>query len=376
MSVFTVFFCGTGSTRYDTLNDNYWNGELISTLAGNMASREFADWVVIDGPGSGNLQADELFTEPKGYGWTGTAFGKGWYENVQHGINLIKGKCDWKRTKLTEVEYRRLKASGLSIQDVEESGSWLWRHYDYGNRKVTQQKLQEQIIKTFRRGGSIPEQVNLVGWSRGGVSCHMLANAMAWDPALRHIPVNIFAVDPVPGPLNYQPEKVELGQNVKEYVGFYARDERSKGFACVIPKTDPATRVSIFPMAGRHATLVGNASLNGSDGHGSLTEAGNLVRHFAEMCLTRWGASLNNALSLRPLQISRLHQSIVMHEADFISMRTFSYTGLTEHSDEERSVRHGDQKTRFTSLRGQKFAPQQGLAATLTKGNGAYKDIQ
>jgi hypothetical protein len=98
---------------------------MVSTLVNNMANREFADWVVIDGLGSGNSQADELFTEPKGYGWTGTAFGKGWYENVQHAINLIKGKADRKRTKLTEAEYKRLKTAGLPIQDVETSGSWL-----------------------------------------------------------------------------------------------------------------------------------------------------------------------------------------------------------------------------------------------------------
>lgn len=375
MSVLTIFFCGTGSTKYDQLNNNYWNGELISTLANNMSSREFADWIVIDGPGSGNLQADELFTEPKGYGWTGTAFGKGWYENVQHAINLIKGKANWKRTKLTEAEYTRLKAAGLPIQNVETEGSWLWRHYDYGNRKITQQDLQEKIIKTFRKGGVIPSQVNLVGWSRGGISCHMLANAMAGDPALRHIPVNIFAVDPVPGPLNFQLEKIHLGKNVKEYVGFYARDERSKGFACVIPRTNSATRTSIYPMAGRHATLVGNASLTGASGPGSLTEAGNLVRHYAEICLTRWGAALSRKLNLSSAQISGLHQSIVMHEAAFIAMSKHSYTKLTEHKNNERYVSHGDQGVHFSALEGPQFAPTRGLAASLAKGNEAYKDI-
>lgn len=375
MSVFTIFFCGTGSTKYDTLNDNYWDGELISTLAHNMASREFADWIVIDGPGSGNLQADELFTESSGYGWTGTAFGKGWNENVKHALNVVKGKCDWQRTKLTETEYRRLKAAGLPIQNVEESGSWLWRHYDYGNRKVTQQKLQEQIIKTFRRGGPIPKQVNLVGWSRGGVSCHMLANAMYADPSLRHIPVNIFAVDPVPGPLNFQPERVMLGSNVKQYVAFYARDERSKGFSCIVPMTAPGTRISIYPMAGRHATLVGNASLTGADGPGSLTEAGKLVRHYAEVCLTRWGAALQRKLSLTPAQIGSLHQSIVMHDADFIRMRKFSYTGLTEHKNNERYVSHGDKGKHFSALADRNFSPKTGLAATLAKGNDAYRNI-
>jgi hypothetical protein len=375
MAVFTIFFCGTGSTKYDSIHDNYWNGELISTLANNMGSREFADWIVVNGPGSGNLQADELFTEPKSYGWTGTAFGKGWHENVQHAVNIVKGKFDWQRTKLTEAEYVRLKNAGLPIHKVEETDSWLWRHYDFGNRKVSQQQLQEQIIKTHRKGGIIPTQINLVGWSRGGVSCHMLANALLADPVLRKIPVNIFVVDPVPGPLNTQLEKISLSSNVKQYVAFYARDERSKGFACVIPKTVASTQVSIFPMAGRHATLVGNASLSGASGPGALNEPGKLVRHYAEVCLTRWGTKLTKTMNLSAVDVSKLHQSMVMHDSDFVKMRSQSYTGLTEHTANERSVIHNGKTVAFGKVTGLPLNPKEGLAATLAKGNDAYNVI-
>jgi hypothetical protein len=203
----------------------------------------------------------------------------------------------------------------------------------------------------------------------------MLANALMVNPATRHIPVNIFAVDPVPGPLNNQPEQVALGSNVKQYVGFYARDERSKGFSCVIPKTDPKTKVSIFPMAGRHASLVGNASLTGASGPGQLTEPGTLVRHYAEVCLTRWGTKLQRKLDLSPTEISRLHQSIVMHEADFIKMRSQSYMVLVEDHKTERYVTHADKSTGFGKVAGAPFVPVEGLAANLAKGDSAYKDI-
>ena len=218
--------------------------------------REFADWVIIDGPGSGNLQADEMFVENKAYGMTGTLFGRGWDETSLMHCQIIKGRCDWQRQDLTEQEYNQLKAAGVPIKDLEASGSWFWRRYSYGKRDVTPQQLQEQIIKTFRKNGVIPTQVNMVGWSRGGISCHMLANAMANDAELKHISVNIFAIDPVPGLLNFQDNRVKLAANVKEYVAFYARDERSKGFACVIPQTASSTRTCVYPMPGRHATLV------------------------------------------------------------------------------------------------------------------------
>jgi hypothetical protein len=82
----------------------------------------------------------------------------------------------------------------------------------------------------------------------------MLANAMFNDSALKSIPVKILAIDPVPGIGNFQEHRVKLNSNVKEYVGFYARDERSKGFSCVIPQTATGTRTHIFPIPGRHAT--------------------------------------------------------------------------------------------------------------------------
>lgn len=164
MSTLTIFFCGTGSTKFDASNNNYWNGELVSTLASHHAGREFAEWIVVDGPGSSNLQADELFTKSADYGLSGTLFGKGWEENVLHAMNIIKGKCDWQRQQLTEAEYNRLKAAGIPIEDVKIEGSWFWRKYNYGERSVTQQKLQEQIIKRSARMALFPLRST---WSAG-----------------------------------------------------------------------------------------------------------------------------------------------------------------------------------------------------------------
>lgn len=298
MSALTVYFCGTGSHRFDDHNPNYWNGELVATLAANDQGHEFANWIAVDGPGSGNMQSDDLFIENEVYGLTGTLFGAGWEQNVDHALQVIKGRCNWKRNKLTEDEYNRLKSAGVPIEDVKKEGSWYWRTYDYGDRGITQQELQEGIIKMHRKGGVIPSQVNIVGWSRGGISCHMLANAMAADPELSQVPVNIFAIDPVPGANNMQPHRFQLSANVKEYVGFYSRDERSKPFACVIPTTHPDTRVHIYPLPGRHATLVGNASVDGASAGKNLPEPGLLVRHFAETCLMRWQVSLQKCLAL------------------------------------------------------------------------------
>jgi hypothetical protein len=370
MTVVTIFFCGTGSNKFDTQHENFWDGELVSTLASHHTGREFAEWIVVDGPGSGNLQADDLFTENKDYGLSGTLFGKGWEENVQHALNIIKGQCEWQREQLTEAEYNRLKAAGIPIEDVKVEGSWFWRKYNYGDRSVTQQKLQEQIIKTFRKDGVIPTTVNLVGWSRGGISCHMLANAMLKDSALQNIPVNIFAIDPVPGIANFQEQRVKLGNNVKEYVGVYARDERSKGFSCVIPQTATGTKTSIYPMAGRHATLAGNATSTGGVPTNAsdlkvLTEPGRIVRHLAEICLKRWGTTLDKTLNLTQTDLENLTNGIARDEARYQLMHNYSYTYFTELDQGERYVSLGSKGVPFSTVKGPIYQPATGLATSL-----------
>lgn len=364
MSVFTVYFCGTGSQSFDAHNANYWNGELVSTLASHDQGREFADWIVMDGPGSGNLQDDQLFVEPGRYfNWTGQLFGKGWEENVQHALQVIKGKADWQRQHLSEEEYQKLQSAGVEIPPPSETGSWFWRTYDYGERKTTPQQLQEQIIKQFRKP-VIPEQVNLVGWSRGGISCHMLANAMAQDPELSAVPVNIFAIDPVPGVGNMSTERVELAGNVKEYVGFYSRDERSKGFACVVPKASSTTHLHVYPMCGRHATLVGNASVHGDAEGDQLKEPGLVVRHFAEVCLARWGVKLDKTLDLDDGQVMAHHQRMTQDDEQYVAMRTVSYTMLTEGEVDDRLVHLGSEDTAFSHITGESLEPSEGLHAT------------
>ncbi|HCH49539.1 MAG TPA: hypothetical protein DEV59_02380 [Proteus sp.] len=377
MTVLTVYLCGTGSNSFDSNNPTFWHGELVATLAQNNQDREFAQWFIVDGPGSGNLQEDDLWIESPNYSdLKGSLFGNGWEENVQHALCLMKGNFDWQREKLTEEQYNQLKKAGIPIEDVKVTGSFLWRKYDYGDRHITQQQLQQQIIRTFRKDGIIPTQVNLVGWSRGGITCHMLANAMLTDPQLKDIPVNIFAIDPVPGPLNFQPEKVTLGKNVKEYVGFYAKDERSKGFTCVIPTIESETKMHIFPISGRHATLVGNASLDGANGENGLYAPGLLVRHFAEVCLTRWGCDLANKLALTNEQIKEYHLDIHHNLDKYTAMRRKTYSIYESTGKDERKVSLGKQGKAFSEIVGAQFIPFNGLTADYLSDNHLYDVIK
>ncbi|MEM6613526.1 MAG: hypothetical protein AAF652_14950, partial [Cyanobacteria bacterium P01_C01_bin.72] len=289
--VFTVFFCGTGSNSFDVKHPSYPMGELVSTLASHHEGKEFVDWIIIDGPGSGNLQEDDKWVKPGNYSQPrGAAFGSGWEENVAHAIAIIKGNSDWKRVRLTKKEWTKLKEANVGIGDWE----WSRRIYDYPGRRITPQDLQMQKVKLLRPR-ELPEFVNIVGWSRGGISCHMLANAMFNDPVLKNIPVKILTFDPVPGPGNFQEHRTTLKRNVREYIGIYARDERSLGFTPCVPQFAQRTQVKILPILGRHATLVGNPAIDGQGGQKLLFEPGILVRDFAEKTLTTWGTKLKES---------------------------------------------------------------------------------
>ncbi len=360
MSVFTIYFCGTGSNSWDaTYNELYHSGELISTLATNNEGSEFVDWVVIDGPGSGNLQEDQKWTEPGNYyDWKGKAFGSGWEENVEHAMAMIKGEFSWKRKKLTKKEYEQLKKEGIPIDDASVSG-YIWRTYEYPDRKVTPQELQAKKVEVMRKG-KLPEKVNIIGWSRGGVTCHMLANAMAKDSKLKNIPVNIIAIDPVPGSGQFQKHRITIPKNVENYVAVYARDERSKGFACVIPDFQQSNKPIVIPMPGRHATVVGNAASNGVSGDHDLKASGNIVRDIAEKYLTEWGTSLNKTLNLSKDDLLTNYEQLITDNDKYVAMRNQVYT-IVEKSGDDRSVCKGSKWKKFSEMKGKDYQHESGL---------------
>lgn len=328
MAVFTVFFCGTGSNSFDFANGDYHSGELISTLARHCSGMEFVDWIIADGPGSGNHQEDEKFVTPGNYwGWQGVSSGKGWEENVAHALAMIHGQAKWSRKQLTELNYRILKEAGIAIPDAEIDFDALT--ITMPDRKLTQQDLQMQKIKIFRKAKPVTA-INAIGWSRGAVTTHMFANALANDKDLKHLPVNIIAVDPVPGTGNFQQHRTSIPANVKNYVAFYARDERSLGFAATLPSLAQGVKGTIYPMPGRHATLVGNAgNYIGGNGTNVFNAPGKVVRMLSEQYLTGWGTQLSQRLPWSEAEMLRCYDEMVGQSDLFRKLSKTVYTTRT-----------------------------------------------
>jgi hypothetical protein len=318
MSVFTAFFCGTCSNSYDFID-----GEVVATLARNHPGRELVDWVICDGPGSGTHKGDEnkdrrqgwhdgtqtammraqgiepdRATAPSAWGitrnidlstkWTapgkhwrlnGKVTGAGWESNVEHVLAVIRGEAEWSA------------GGGLSPQMV-----------------------QEQQVRIFRKANGPITKVNAIGWSRGAVSCHILANAIAdsTDPRLKAVTeVNIFAIDPVPGPGLFSPERVKLPKIVRNYFAVYARDELQYMFRPTLPKVKTGyTHFQALLVPGVHATPSGDPYAQQKH----QGTSGKVTRHLAEQCLAQWGTPLNQRLDYDDLQLLAKYDKLLRND--------------------------------------------------------------
>ncbi|MEI6257606.1 MAG: hypothetical protein WCQ77_13280 [Planctomycetota bacterium] len=118
--------------------------------------------------------------------------------------------------------------------------------------------------------------VNLVGHSRGAVTCHMIAHAIAH--ALPRVECNIFAIDPVPGgAFDFSPwwelsaaERAQLGldgkspeflpDNVLAHFSILMEEDTNPGFGVLGPGKlrggGKKTAFGYLPMYGRHGCCV------------------------------------------------------------------------------------------------------------------------
>jgi hypothetical protein len=153
--------------------------------------------------------------------------------------------------------------------------------------------------------------VNMAGWSRGAITCHMTAHALANDPQTRHLRVNIFAIDPVPGPGNFDDDnKITLPANVDYYIGIIMEDEARKIMrpAELSPAMGAATTNFTFhAMPGQHGTGVFRTQ----------TEIGLIVAGLAHQFLSEHGTVLKEPIDLTPLQYCELYSKVLLTLGDY-----------------------------------------------------------
>lgn len=182
------------------------------------------------------------------------------------------------------------------------------------------------------------QQYNFIGHSRGAVECIMAAWFLyAYGP--RDIPINIFAIDPVPGPGEWYGILNQLPPNVANYVGVYAWDHclqltPDKLNMALVPRpsgymtgqlkkgelggelgsswksladnsqlADPLAlsnapqpqRYELYACRGRHSTVAGNTTSDGCYDPKNVSESvapvPKLVYKLARTYLNNWGTT-------------------------------------------------------------------------------------
>ncbi|MBY0230908.1 MAG: hypothetical protein K2W96_16605 [Gemmataceae bacterium] len=175
MRVITILNQGTANDSTDRKGTSNGCELVVSKLATLMAGAEKVDWLLNEGAGTEGLKKQGVETS----GLAGVVAGKGVEGNVKRAVDMVK----------------------LQKQSVSNAGGFM---------------------------------VNLVGHSRGSITCYKIARALRDDTATAAIPVNIFAIDPVPGNMGVMNHKnwrdIALGSNLRNSFLVLAESDRRLPF--------------------------------------------------------------------------------------------------------------------------------------------------
>ncbi|MEL1265701.1 hypothetical protein [Pseudoxanthomonas putridarboris] len=157
-----------------------------------------------------------------------------------------------------------------------------------------------------------PTCINMVGWSRGGVTCVRLAQALHRNNKLNGIEVNIFAGDPVPGAFRHDTwglsKEYAITPNVRRYLQVMAMHVgglKGRGFKPLIPAVvAPAVTVAgVLPMPGNHSQVV-----KAKDSPGEITL--DMAIRFLRICGSEGVRSEFLTFALTKEDVYRLYQEI------------------------------------------------------------------
>ena len=212
------------------------------------------------------------------------------------------------------------------------------------SNKMTGKGTQDNIVLAMRELSAAQEKstnnilpydvINLIGWSRGGVTSIKLANAILAD---RHkwkkdVEVNVFTFDPVPGKLNYfhRPQEMTsddlnrwrnasirqlhhdlnsyhsiIQENISRWLA-YALVKKDANFVCVVPNQNGVKDYEIYPMPGDH----GAACTSDSRMPNELQIGLHLAQKFLEDRGTRFNDLANNIK--KPRELIEIYSQVVM----------------------------------------------------------------
>lgn len=271
MTIWTIYNHGTGGSSLKP----HTNGEIVNLFGNNDPNLQYRGKIITEGVGS----IGDPHKLAREYSRTGD--GEYWVETTQG------------------------KASAVS------------RVFNSGTGGGVKENVDNTIefIRALNLNGQKPDGINMIGWSRGAVTCTRIAWALykSKDQNLRDIPINIFAVDPVAGILHTdEPDARTIMPNVKNYFATLAMGERRRMFFPnagdrLIVHDPNVTRHWVLPVPGNHSDTAKN-----NNKVGKLVF--NLAYRFLDSVQTRLPAMQEYRLS--DIQAWRHYEDLILGEGD------------------------------------------------------------
>lgn len=223
MSVFTIYCHGSGGHRDKP------DKEIVAFMGRRAVGEEYRDYLILDGVGG----------KPKG----------------SNNPNPMAGTFNWaSRAKEpkgnTPVEMGGGDTYGATRANIKGHG--------------VEDNARHAVV-AIGDLPTLPDRVNMVGWSRGAVTALVIANMLR--EIFPQIEVNIFAFDPVAGNeagIGAGSEsRRHIPGSVKNYVGILATGENRKTFSpqdlSRVTVLNPASSNVLFlPFPGKHSTAPQN----------------------------------------------------------------------------------------------------------------------
>jgi len=154
------------------------------------------------------------------------------------------GRLEWDSASGTLRPKKKGRTSGLKK---------LW-HSAAGTGVQENVENLKAVLQYLKAAKQLPTTINMIGWSRGAVTCIRQAYEL-WrdaDLGVAHIPINIFAVDPVAGGgADAERQGSVIYPNVRNFIDVLATGERRRAF---YPKTQQS--LSIVDSSATSAAFV------------------------------------------------------------------------------------------------------------------------
>lgn len=202
--------------NHGTANSSSTTDLVISKLADLLDGREEHDWILNEGAGT-----DELYARDD--------VGKGKENIASAAYGALKGLARGEGLARSVSRHSNL---GVAPETTATLGGIVAGKGVEKNVARAVKFVNRQLEAFGARSGGIT--VNLAGHSRGSITCYKIARALRNDAATKMIPVNVFAIDPVPGNMgalndaNYK--NIALGGNIVNSFLMLAESEHRLAF--------------------------------------------------------------------------------------------------------------------------------------------------